>query len=822
MRFVGKLVRSQILSAVLSSLVAWILAESVFELSGPEIVRLRLVLPIVVAAECSLLVAAILLLSRRLRAALSGENIPEHVAVAAAVSGYRLPGLVAAATLVTGTAGTGVVLWALLRQGMAPDLALAGAALGMASTLLAAMLGWAWSTSIAADAIEALGPRADLGVRGSLRAKILAIGLGLDTIALLLLAPAGYARHRADTQRDYVHAAERGQESAVAIGPLDPDLPRHVWLATGAPTALLTPAGAVVAKFGGDLPALGRPGPIGSERVRDPAGWMVRSRAPSGGLVVSWLDEGRMRDRWSVFWGQLARVGLLVYAAGALLAWVAARAITVPFRTLGRAADRIAAGDLTASPPTVSRDEMGQLASDFRRMTQGLKALVTDVQTASEGVSLGAREAAAIGERVRTGALDQHAGVVAMKAAVEAMESSVGQVSRGMGGLAEYVAATNAAMAEMASALEEVRDKGSELERSMQAALRDVDHLAEAGREAEGTIGELGQVAGHASGTFSGVKASLTALERAAGESEANAALVAEVAQRAGNVVEETVQGIEAVRAAVSDAHRRITALGRRSDDIHQVVDFISEVAGRTNLLSLNASIIASQAGEHGKAFAVVADQIRELAAQIARSTKSIGDIIHAVREEVEATAGLIDRGDRLAAEGVQLARNSLEALGQIQRATQQGREAASAIATAVGAHAASAGEVARVVESVADGSRAVGASVQLVGRSVAGVGSVSRGVQAVADQVARALDEQSGRGRRNLETLARLERMIGEIARAVQSHDAATRRVREALGNLSETAGQHEGAVEGLAAVAERLGGRAQALAERVGRFKI
>ena len=121
------------------------------------------------------------------------------------------------------------------------------------------------------------------------------------------------------------------------------------------------------------------------------------------------------------------------------LAWVAARAITAPFRTLGRAADRIASGDLTASPPSVSRDEIGQLAADFRRMAQGLKALVGDVQGASERVSLGAREAGAIGERVRAGAVDEHAGVVAVQGAVEAMEGSVLLVSRGVGGLSEYV-----------------------------------------------------------------------------------------------------------------------------------------------------------------------------------------------------------------------------------------------------------------------------------------------------------------------------------------------------------------------------------------------
>jgi methyl-accepting chemotaxis protein len=285
---------------------------------------------------------------------------------------------------------------------------------------------------------------------------------------------------------------------------------------------------------------------------------------------------------------------------------------------------------------------------------------------------------------------------------------------------------------------------------------------------------------------------------------------------------EETVQGIETLRAAVADAHLRIDALGRRSDAIDQVVDFISEVAGRTNLLSLNASIIASQAGEHGKAFAVVADQIRELAIQIARSTKSIGDIIRAVREDVEATAALIDRGDALAVEGVQLARNSLDALGQIRRTTALGTQAAGDIRAAVEVHAESSRDLSDLVESVTEGSRAVTGAVQLVGRSVAAVGSVSRSVDALAEQVAQALEEQVGQGRRQMDNLVRVERMISDITRAVQAHDQATRRVRESLGQLSSTAGDHEQAVEGLAGVAGRIEARAKELADRVGRFRV
>jgi methyl-accepting chemotaxis protein len=170
----------------------------------------------------------------------------------------------------------------------------------------------------------------------------------------------------------------------------------------------------------------------------------------------------------------------------------------------------------------------------------------------------------------------------------------------------------------------------------------------------------------------------------------------------------------------------------------------------------------------------------------------------------------------------VQLARNSLEALSRIQRSTVHGRDTAMAIRMAVDSHAQSSGEVSRLVESVAEGSRTVTVAVQLVGRSVAAVNAMGRSVGALADEVAQALEEQAGLGHRQLESVARLERMIAEIARAVEHHDAATRRVRDALRNLSDTAGAHEHAVDGLSAVAERLGARARALAERVGRFKV
>jgi methyl-accepting chemotaxis protein len=384
------------------------------------------------------------------------------------------------------------------------------------------------------------------------------------------------------------------------------------------------------------------------------------------------------------------------------------------------------------------------------------------------------------------------------------------------------VHSTSSAVGEMAAALEEVRRQASELERRIQGASGDVDRLADGGRKAQTQLGALDALAGHAQDTLTTVSASLAGLETAAISSQLAAAQAAEIADHAGLVVKENVDGMASLRGAVADAKKRVTALGRRSDDIDQVLDFISEVAGRTNLLSLNASIIATQAGEHGKAFGVVANQIRELAAQISSSTKSIGEIIRAVRDDVAGTARLIDRGDELASSGLAHARKSLDALGQIRVATARGHETAAGIRDAVQAHAHSTRDVSNLVASVAENSHALAEAIELVGKSVEAVGGVSRGAGTLADKVSRALEEQSGLGHQQLESLEKINGMIADITRAVENHDAATRRVREVLGQLSRVAERQEEAVVELSGVADRLGGRSRALAERVGKFKI
>jgi len=825
MSFVRSLAARLLAALVVPATVGWYVASSLFPLTVTQRDSVRLAIPAAMLVAGLVAAAAIGAFAATIRRALDAASEDERGPLRrrAAVSALRLPTRIASVLLLVSSGLVAVVVALEVRQGLAPDLAVAAAAAGAAFAIMTGMLGYSVGAASAATAIVELGS-VDGREGGTLRGRVLVVCYGVLAIATLLIGSVAYARYRTDADAQYLDdalsAQEHGARWLATKGPAA--AAELVQLSTGAPTAVVTQGGALVARAGdGAGGMLSGPPAAGSGVEVVHGGWRVR-RAAGAHTIVSFLSEAPLRERRAAFWGEASLLGLALFAATALLVWLAAKSLAIPVALLGQAAGRIAAGDLTASPPSVSRDELGQLAADFRRMGRGLSQLVTDVQAASRGVEEATRDMGEIGGRVKGGAGEEHGRVLAVEAAVEAMQGSVAMVGRGVEGLADYVHSTSSAVGEMAAALEEVRRQAAELEQRMESTTADVERLSESGRRAQTQLGALDALAGNAQGTLASVSASLSGLETIAIGSQLAAAQAAEMADHAGGVVQETVSGIESLRSAVGDAKKRVTVLGRRSDDIDQILDFVGEVAGRTNLLSLNASIIATQAGEHGKAFAVVADQIRQLASQISSSTKSIGEIIRAVRDDVNGTARLIDRGDELASAGVAHARKSLDALHEIRAATAKGHETAAAIRDAVQAHAGSTRDVSNLVSSVAESSHSLAEAVQMVGKSVSAVGAVSRGVGALADKVSRALEEQTGLGRQQLESLERINAMLADITRAVVNHDDATRRVREVLAHLSRTARQHEAVVVELSGVGDRLTGRSRALAERVAKFKI
>jgi methyl-accepting chemotaxis protein len=171
---------------------------------------------------------------------------------------------------------------------------------------------------------------------------------------------------------------------------------------------------------------------------------------------------------------------------------------------------------------------------------------------------------------------------------------------------------------------------------------------------------------------------------RVSASTEEMASTSDEVARKSAdgkNVVEQTVREIDEIAQEVTGSAQVVGELGRKGDEIGQIIAVINDIADQTNLLALNAAIEAARAGEHGRGFAVVADEVRKLAERTTKATEQVGASIKEIQTGTSAAVQRMDSGAARVKRGVDLARSAGDALTSIVASAQQQATAVSEIA---------------------------------------------------------------------------------------------------------------------------------------------
>ncbi|MDR4502324.1 MAG: methyl-accepting chemotaxis protein [Nitrospirales bacterium] len=247
------------------------------------------------------------------------------------------------------------------------------------------------------------------------------------------------------------------------------------------------------------------------------------------------------------------------------------------------------------------------------------------------------------------------------------------------------------------------------MHKSMTKVAGAIDRIASSATELSATAEQLSY---SANGQNSRMVQSASAVEEmtmTAGEVARNSTEAARIAQetsetaRTGHeVMAQTVSGMQQVSDAVGQSANIIMTLGKSSDQIGEIVRVIEDIADQTNLLALNAAIEAARAGEQGRGFAVVADEVRKLAERTTKATKEIGDMIRQIQQDTKSAVASMEDGTQRVMGGVELANKTGEALEKIQSMVNQTTSMIQQIADAAEEQSSATRQIASDLEAVA------------------------------------------------------------------------------------------------------------------------
>jgi methyl-accepting chemotaxis protein len=178
------------------------------------------------------------------------------------------------------------------------------------------------------------------------------------------------------------------------------------------------------------------------------------------------------------------------------------------------------------------------------------------------------------------------------------------------------------------------------------------------------------------------------------------------VARQGAEVVRKTVEEVHLISGAVSESAQFMTSLGGRSRQIGEIVGVINDIADQTNLLALNAAIEAARAGEQGRGFAVVADEVRKLAERTAKATTEIGVMIKAIQEETRKAVSSMNESMERVELGADLSNQAGRALEDIVRSVNELQEMVQHIASATEEMSTTSETISSDIESIASASK--------------------------------------------------------------------------------------------------------------------
>jgi twitching motility protein PilJ len=458
----------------------------------------------------------------------------------------------------------------------------------------------------------------------------------------------------------------------------------------------------------------------------------------AGAVTTSSVNNAASSDKKQVSKQELVTElrnsgGLIALAAALTSGSIAALVGMHVAKTIKRSTDNLQSqielvirGEMNPLATVYTEDDFGKLSSSFNQMTQSILASTTEAQRKAEEQEQAKEDL----QRQVIRLLDDVEGAARGDLTVQAeVTADV------LGAVADSFNLTIQNLREIVFQVKVAAKQVSEGSRENESFARSLS--SDALRQAE----EL-------SVTLNSVQMMTESIQRvaeSAREAEQVAKLASQTAIKGGEAVELTVSGILEIRNTVAETTRKVKRLGESSQEISKIVGVISQIASRTNLLALNASIEAARAGEAGRGFAIVADEVRQLADRAAKASKEIEQIVLQIQSETSTVQQAMDVGTQQVIDGTKKAEQARQSLTEIIQVSQRIDTLVRSITEDTVKQTETSRTVAQVMQSVELTAQETSQESQRVSASLQNLVSVARGLQESVERFRVEADKPGG-----------------------------------------------------------------------------
>ncbi len=502
-----------------------------------------------------------------------------------------------------------------------------------------------------------------------------------------------------------------------------------------------------------------------------------------GALEVVIPIESEMSSAMGDIWRAIGYGFVIVVSMAFVGLAFIRRIIITPVTKVVEVTRRLALGDLTAAADVNSDDEIGDLAVRTNEVVSNLQTIIGEIRSASDSMQSASGTVDNNTKKVLDASRHQASQLEGMVTSMEDANTSMEEISSFANSFTEAIDKGNSALLEFGASTIDVIDNTDSLSISVDETSRSTKEMTLSIKEVSENVENLSSAIVQVSSSMEDINARIKEVEANASEGDRFADEVIKDASSGMTAVDSTIEGMLRIKEATTESSRITSNLHGRIKEIGKILDVIRDVAEETNLLAINAAIIAAQSGGEGKSFSVVANEIKDLAERTTTSAKEVTEIIHAVDHESDRAAAAMERGVQSVEEGVKLSNEAGEGLKKIVKSAQRSTTIVREISRASADQAKGSHMVIEATEKIAEVTRRIVVASQEHAR---GSELINRSTERMSETVYKASSSAKLQLKAGKEVTAAMEEVEGLLTQISSVVNEQSRIIVALLGSAA------------------------------------